>query len=790
MSFPLLHHAQEGDLGETAGIWLRSRGIPLPMSRQAYAFDRYKRLWLSTHPRDALAGLRVSSVKGLVSVVLPVYNGEKYLQEALDGLQQQTYRLWELIAVDDGSSDRSGEILDRFASQEQRAAVIHQENRTLPVALSRGFRIARGQYLTWTSCDNRFHPNFLERMVAALEEHPSWDMVFANQDLIGEDGSPLLNSAWFRTYQRPRGSEHIHLPRDVSELNTRANNTVGAGVLYRDRAAYLLGDYSRFQYTVEDYDYWMKVNELLNLRHILDDRPLADYRFHTGSLTAREDELAIRRRRDRLMIFDDFRRNFSLTPLGWQIIPGAGGEPASSLAARLSEAVRLRGQILLEKEENPEPYLGQLWMPLVSVYVTDEPGWNKTPEAAGACGKLKVLVAAGGRGLPAELEDGWDLCIGVGVDENLPRLDGNYRGWFGVASTDTEALFAAIDIRARSEAVHRIEAEAFQPPKSELKASAIICTYRRSDQLAKAVAALARQSFPAGDFEVIVVDNQPGDPAVGQQIELLREQYFASCPERLKKVACPVTGLSFARNAGVSAARGEVLCFIDDDAIPNDDWLERVWEAFSSHPEAGVVGGAIRLQVPEPRPPVLKEGWEKYWSQFLPVDAEISEIEDYAAFPWGANWSARRRALVEIGGFRSGYGRKAASYASHEEIVAACLIRRLGYTVVVAPKAEVLHAVSPERFTYRHVRRIIDAGIIGNHHGKNDLYFPCIPPQAKSRERHSNPGVGHFTSSRKSSSPTWKSPRLLGYHALARLHLAGARLADLWKRLRKPISLV
>lgn len=89
--------------------------------------------------------------KPLVSIVLPVYNGEKYLRESLDSILAQTMEDWELIAVDDCSKDATPQILADYAASDSRIRVMRNaENQRLPRSLNIGFAEARGEFLTWT----------------------------------------------------------------------------------------------------------------------------------------------------------------------------------------------------------------------------------------------------------------------------------------------------------------------------------------------------------------------------------------------------------------------------------------------------------------------------------------------------------------------------------------------------------------------------------------------------------------------------------------------------------------
>ena len=249
---------------------------------------------------------------GLVSIVLPVYNGEEYLTEAINSILNQTYDNWELIIVDDGSSDQSGSIADEYANENNKIKVIHQENQKLPTALNRGFADAKGEYFTWISADNRFLPNFLEVMVDELKRKPKLDMVFGNQFLIDENGDRILGHGWFEI---PPNSGAVCFPPVTPMLNIVANNTIGAAFMYRAGADAVLGGYSPNLFLLEDYDYFMKMNSLFRIGHIRHKKPVYEYRFHRNSLTAKDDVLGITESRPKLMELDKYRRKRYTEPI-------------------------------------------------------------------------------------------------------------------------------------------------------------------------------------------------------------------------------------------------------------------------------------------------------------------------------------------------------------------------------------------------------------------------------------------------------------------------------------------
>ena len=106
--------------------------------------------------------------KGMISIILPVYNVDKYLENCLNSLINQTYKNLEIISVNDGSTDASVEILERYSSVDNRIKVINQENEGLSSARNRGIDVALGEYLAFVDSDDYIHPEMYERLLKIL----------------------------------------------------------------------------------------------------------------------------------------------------------------------------------------------------------------------------------------------------------------------------------------------------------------------------------------------------------------------------------------------------------------------------------------------------------------------------------------------------------------------------------------------------------------------------------------------------------------------------------------------
>ena len=97
-----------------------------------------------------------------VSIIIPVYNGEKYIRPCISGLRKQTYRNIECILIDDGSTDESGKICDRCAEEDARVRVIHQVNRGVSAARNKGIEEAQGEYILFFDIDDQITESVVE----------------------------------------------------------------------------------------------------------------------------------------------------------------------------------------------------------------------------------------------------------------------------------------------------------------------------------------------------------------------------------------------------------------------------------------------------------------------------------------------------------------------------------------------------------------------------------------------------------------------------------------------------
>lgn len=203
----------------------------------------------------------------LISIILPVYNGENYLVSAIESILAQTYPNFELIIVNDCSTDRSLEISEKYQKKDSRIKVISNfTNKKLPISLNIGHQSAKGKYITWTSHDNLLKKNFLEELSSVMERE-NVDIVFSNYDIIRSDNS-------IKRIQVAGPAEYLLI-----------GNYIGASFLYRKEVFEGLNGYDPELFLIEDYDFWVRA--LTQYRFFNLDKNLYSYRIHGESLTSK-----------------------------------------------------------------------------------------------------------------------------------------------------------------------------------------------------------------------------------------------------------------------------------------------------------------------------------------------------------------------------------------------------------------------------------------------------------------------------------------------------------------------
>jgi glycosyltransferase involved in cell wall biosynthesis len=205
----------------------------------------------------------------LVSIVLPTYTRARRLSHVIRSVLRQTHRNFALIVIDDNSQDNTPEVVCSFEDSRIRH-FRNTENMNLRRGLNKGFALAKGEYLAWTSDDNLYSANAIEKIVG-VPQGGDCDFLFTNYfdfARLEETGEP----------DQPR---RVKLP-DVPRLDE--GNSVGACFMYTRAVYEEIGAYDPDLFLVEDRDYFIRIQKHFRSRHI----PEALYYFgrHDESLTS------------------------------------------------------------------------------------------------------------------------------------------------------------------------------------------------------------------------------------------------------------------------------------------------------------------------------------------------------------------------------------------------------------------------------------------------------------------------------------------------------------------------
>jgi hypothetical protein len=209
-----------------------------------------------------------------VSVVLPVHNGEPYLAEAIDSILGQTFGDFELIAVDDASTDNSRRRLDDAAARDSRVCVVDGADRGLVGALNLGLSLARGEFIARMDADDISQPDRFARQVSFLRENPDIAVVGSAITLIDAGGAVV------------REISYPSAPADVDRFLMEVGSALAhPAVMARRTAMLTVGGYRKLFQHCEDYDLWLRMAE----RYLLANLPdrLLRYRQHGSKASLR-----------------------------------------------------------------------------------------------------------------------------------------------------------------------------------------------------------------------------------------------------------------------------------------------------------------------------------------------------------------------------------------------------------------------------------------------------------------------------------------------------------------------
>lgn len=233
------------------------------------------------------------------------------------------------------------------------------------------------------------------------------------------------------------------------------------------------------------------------------------------------------------------------------------------------------------------------------------------------------------------------------------------------------------------------------PASPLLPVTVAIPTYNRAGWLRQTLAGLVAQDFPAGEYEILVIDNNSRDETAAVVAE------FAGANPAPRHLREPRQGLDHARNRAVVEARGRVLLFGDDDILVGPDWIRQLAGPLLEDRAGriGAVGGEVIPVFPEGQPE-----WIRDWHAPLAFRADAGPLPAEQC-PMGANLAFPRWVFERLGLFHTGLDRAAGNYFSGGDSEMIRRVRRAGLEVWFSPGAAVRHQMPASRTTFRYAAR-------------------------------------------------------------------------------------
>ena len=197
-----------------------------------------------------------------ISILLPTHNGEKYIEESINSILQQSYENWDLIIINDASTDKTAEICQHFLKKNNQIKYFENKTRMdISASLNKGFSLAKGDFYTWTSDDNLYTLDAFKIMVEQIEDNAA-DFVYAINQVIDENGK----------------KQNQFIGNTLEQIYAKGQSRFGACFLYRKKIAQKVGEYSTKLLRAEDFDYFLRIADVGTVKFI--PQILYYYRVH------------------------------------------------------------------------------------------------------------------------------------------------------------------------------------------------------------------------------------------------------------------------------------------------------------------------------------------------------------------------------------------------------------------------------------------------------------------------------------------------------------------------------
>ena len=224
----------------------------------------------------------------MVSIITPVFNMESYIGQAIESILAQDYNNIEYIVINDGSTDETYKILEKYCSK---LKIINQVNMGVVSTLNKGWDMSKGKYLSYLSADDIISPSTISSMVTILENNSSVACAYPNSDLIDKYSNILKKNVCKNTY--------------LEDLVIKQECYIGPGAVFRAEHFKKIGGWNKSFTLAPDRDFWIKLFEYGTF--VMHHESLAQYRMHKESYSVKE--LSESKSREYINFLDNYFTN-------------------------------------------------------------------------------------------------------------------------------------------------------------------------------------------------------------------------------------------------------------------------------------------------------------------------------------------------------------------------------------------------------------------------------------------------------------------------------------------------
>lgn len=607
-----------------------------------------------------------SFCEDILTIICPIYNGEQYLQDTLSSLKNQKFKKWNLLAINDGSTDSTPEILHRAELSDTRIKAIHlEQNQGVSNARNLGLQNTQSKYVSFMDADDVYlGSNVLQDLIYTIE-NPNFDNhgVFCKTVICDQDyaplgvelrGQPLLDFRHILTSPIHINSA-IFTKNLISKISFNTSIKNGEDWLFLSqvlrsgvRLEYVNTDgisYRWHEKSSTHKDFLLHENSLKNIirTFLAEDEAVADTipEWKNGLKDTKFDDVWINRRCS-LLIYLLLENRFSqANEVAYEIASFDVGckHNMHNLDSIRYPAVRHYRQ----------PWHSALANTL-DHYIKNQQKWDKALNLAG----LSILRDEMGK-----------KARSIRVEDATGRADRN-----------------------------RLKEK--RAAKNVTPISLILCTHNGEDNLPWVLESLLNQrGIPVEKFEIVIVLNGCTDNS-----EIIAQDTLKNSPFTYKIVHESKLGLSHARNRGIEESSFEHIAYVDDDTFLDHNWAIAISDAFYQT-DCDVIGGKVSLWFRDIQEP---EWLDRYHKRMLGYnDFGPDRLFDKTEYVFGCNCAFKKSTLKKLGGFKTILGRVGQSRGAGEETELTERALLAGYKVLYDPYAHVKHLVTEQRLDIKYL---------------------------------------------------------------------------------------